>query len=71
MAVYWFWLRGRTALDLACVGVPGQNMLAEVSYSLNSFQGGYIGDYIGDYYRGVIKGDTRSLDYSSGEFLGS
>ena len=24
----------------------------------------YIGDYIGDYYR-VIKGDTRSLDYSS------
>ena len=23
-----------------------------------------MGDYIGDYYR-VIKGDTRSLDYSS------
>ena len=26
--------------------------------------GGYIGEYIGDYYK-VIKGDTRSLDYSS------
>ena len=26
--------------------------------------GGYIGDYIEDYHR-VIKGDTRSLDYSS------
>ena len=35
-----------------------------MSYSLNSLKGGYIGDYIGDYYR-VIKGDTRSLDYSS------
>ena len=34
-----------------------------VYYSLNSSKGGYIGDYIGDYYR-VIKGDTRSLDYS-------
>ena len=36
-----------------------------MSYSLNSLEGGYIGDYIGDYYIGVIKGDTRSLDYSS------
>ena len=35
-----------------------------MSYSLNSFKEGYMGDYIGDYY-GVIKGDTRSLDYSS------
>ena len=33
-----------------------------MSYSLNSLKGGYIGDYIG-----VIKGDTRSLDYSSDE----
>ena len=32
--------------------------------NLNSLKGGYIGDYIRDYY-GVIKGDTRSLDYSS------
>ena len=31
-----------------------------MSYSLNSFKGGYIGDYVG-----VIKGDTRSLDSSS------
>ena len=38
-----------------------------VSYSLNSFKGGSIGDYIGDYYKTmrVIKGHTRSLDYSS------
>ena len=35
-----------------------------MSHSLNSLMGDYIGDYIGDYYR-VIKGDTRSLDYSS------
>ena len=35
-----------------------------MSYSLNSLKGGYIGDYIEDYYR-VIKGDTKSLDYSS------
>ena len=37
-----------------------------MSYSLNSLKGGYIGDCIGDYYRG-IKGDTRSLDYSSSD----
>ena len=39
-----------------------------MSHNLNSLKGGSIGDYIGDYYRGligVIKGDTRSLDYSS------
>ena len=35
-----------------------------VSYSLNSLKGVYIGDYIGTTI-GVIKGDTRSLDYSS------
>ena len=34
------------------------------SYSLNSLKGGYIGDYIGTTIRD-IKGDTRSLDYSS------
>ena len=39
-----------------------------MSYSLNSVRGGYTGNYMGDYYWG-IKGDTRSLDYSShGEF---
>ena len=32
-----------------------------MSYSLNSLKGGYIGEYI----IGVIKGDTRSLHYSS------
>ena len=31
-----------------------------MSCSLNSLNGGYTGDYIGD-----IKGDPRSLDYSS------
>ena len=31
-------------------------------------KGGYIGDYIGEYY-GVIKEDTRSLDYSSDEAM--
>ena len=32
--------------------------------SLNSLKGGYIENDTGSYYR-VIKGDTRSLDYSS------
>ena len=35
-----------------------------MSYSLNSLKGGYIGDYIGTTV-GVIKGDTRSLDYNT------
>ena len=35
-----------------------------MSYSLNSLKGGYIGHYIG-ITLGDIKGDTRSLDYSS------
>ena len=35
-----------------------------MSHSLNSLKGGYIGDYLGEYHRG-IKGDTRSLDYST------
>ena len=38
----------------------------EASYELSSklLKGGYIRDYTGGYY-GVIKGDTRSSDYSS------
>ena len=36
-----------------------------MSYSLNSFKGGYVGDYLGERIVGVIKGDARSLDYSS------
>ena len=36
----------------------------DMNYSLNSLKGGYRGDHIGYYYR-VVKGDTRSLDYSS------
>ena len=36
-----------------------------MSYSLNSFKGGYIGDSL----TGVSKGDTRSLDYGSHEHL--
>ena len=35
-----------------------------LSHSLNSLKGEYIGDYIGTTI-GVIKGDTRSLDYGS------
>ena len=35
-----------------------------MSHSLNSLNGGYVGEYIGTTI-GVIKGDTRSLDYSS------
>ena len=35
-----------------------------MSQNLNSLKGGSRKDNIGDYYR-VIKGDTRSLDYSS------
>ena len=34
-----------------------------MSHSLMSLKGAYIRDYIGGYYR-VVKGDTRSLDYS-------
>ena len=37
----------------------------QVSYSLNSLRGGKKGDYIGDYYRVILRGDTRSLEYSS------
>ena len=39
-------------------------METHMSHSLNSLKGGYIRDYIGTTI-GVIKGDTRSLDYSS------
>ena len=35
-----------------------------MSYCLNSLQGVYIGDYMGGTI-GVIKGDTRSVDYGS------
>ena len=35
-----------------------------MSHCLNSLKGDYIGDYIGNTI-GVIKEDTRSLDYSS------
>ena len=35
-----------------------------MSYSLNSLKGGNVGDYIGTTI-GDIKGDARSLDYSS------
>ena len=35
-----------------------------MGYSLNSLREGYIGGYIGTTI-GVIKGDTRSLDYGS------
>ena len=37
-----------------------------MSHSLNSLKEGYIGDYLGTTI-GLIKGDTRSLDYSSYE----
>ena len=37
---------------------------AQMSHNLNSFKGDYVGDCIGGTI-GVIKGDTRSLDYSS------
>ena len=40
-------------------------ILLQLPHELRSkLKGRYKGDYIGDYYRG-IKGDTRSLDYSS------
>ena len=35
-----------------------------MSHSLNSLKGDYIEDHIGTII-GIIKGDTRSLDYSS------
>ena len=37
-----------------------------LNHSLNSLKGGYVADYIRSNI-GVIKGDTRSLDYSSCE----
>ena len=39
-------------------------IIIHLSHSLNSLKGGYTGDDIGTTI-GVIKGDTRSLDYSS------
>ena len=36
-----------------------------MSYGRFSLKGASIGDYIGEYSGGVIKEDTRSLDYSS------
>ena len=39
-------------------------VMCHVSFSLNSLKGGYIGIIYGTTI-GVIKGDTRSLDYSS------
>ena len=41
-----------------------ENFLLHMYYSLNSLKGGYLGDYVGATI-GVIKGDTRSLDYGS------
>ena len=41
-----------------------------MSYSLNSLKGGYIGIIYGTTI-GVIKGDTRSLDYSSYVLIGN
>ena len=38
-----------------------------MSYSLNSLKGGYIGDGVGNIIAD-IKGDTRSLNYSSHRF---
>ena len=47
---------------------PGVEILRTVekhmSYGLNSFKW-VIGDYIVEYYTRAIKGDARSLDYSS------
>ena len=43
---------------------------ADMSQSLNSLKRGYIWDYIGT-TSGDIKGDTRSLDYSSRRACGS
>ena len=41
-----------------------------MSYSLNSIKGDYIGDSILGSSIRVIKGDTRSLDYSSYRGMG-
>ena len=44
--------------------VPWPGVIStRMSYSQNSFKGGFLGDYIGTSI-GLIKGDTRSLDYS-------
>ena len=45
--------------------LPVEKAPKYMSYSLNSLKGGYIGDQ--GTTIGVIKGDTRSLDYSSYE----
>ena len=36
-----------------------------MGHNLKSLKGGYIGDYVGGITIWDIKGDTRSLDYSS------
>ena len=45
---------------------PWAGPSAQMSYSLNSLNGGYVRDYMGT-TTGVIKGDTRSSDYSSND----
>ena len=34
-----------------------------MSYSLNSLRVGHIGDCEGNYNRGLLRGNSRSLDY--------
>ena len=47
------------------VSGPSSWPAVNMSYSLNSLKGGCIGDLYRGLLLGVIKGDTRSLDYSS------
>ena len=59
---------GGRGVCAGCMELVGLNVQAVCSYELQSklLKGGYIGDYIGKIV-GVIKEDTRSLDYSSYE----
>ena len=59
----WASSKSTASVGAAQVADPGLQCM-HMSYSLNSFKGGYIGDYIGTTL-GVIKGDTKSLDNDS------
>ena len=60
-----FWgLSTQKVGKLSPLRISNLKCVCHMSYSLNSLKGGYIGDCMG-----IIKGDTRSLDYSSHETL--
>ena len=58
-----FRLRGNPLDELEGLQKTVQDLRRHISYSLNSLKGGISGIILGTTI-GLIKGDTRSLDYS-------